>query len=90
MTPDQAMEQLRRSERPFTADDLEDLIGHPDRWHTANSTNNSLGSIFGRYSKTGKIKAVGVTKSRQPSRRGGMIREWVGVPDPQMSLEDAS
>jgi hypothetical protein len=62
--------------RLFTADDLEDAIGHPDDEHEANGRNNSIGAAFAHAHKIGLIEPAGVTRSRQPKRKGGMVRVW--------------
>ena len=72
----EAMEELIEAGEPFTADDLCDMAGQPDRDHRPNSRNSGIGSLFSEYSKAKRIVPVGVEKSRAPHRKGGMIRVW--------------
>lgn len=79
MTLDDAIEYLASTGEPFTSDDVLVLARHPDSYHRANGSNNGIGTAFRRASTRGRIKAVGVEKSKQPHRKGGMVRIWVGV-----------
>ena len=80
------LRELADSGQPFTADDLYDSVDHPDLAHAANGRNNAIGSLFGEAHKTGMIIPVGVQKSRQPHRKGGMVRVWRGTGQPSGSL----
>lgn len=65
---------------PFTADHVAEYVGVPDPEHAANAANNAVGSAFARASREGIIRPTGkVHRSKQPHRRGGMIREWIGT-----------
>lgn len=76
-----ALRLLIDSGKEFTADDVVDLVGgYPDGHHDRNGRNNAMGAVFTWARTEGLIEAVGVAKSRQPHRRGGMIRVWEGVP----------
>ena len=76
-----AMRELAASREDFTADDLRARVGEPDRRHTANGRNNSIGSIFRQAAAAGMIEQTGrVTKSRAAHRKGGMIQLWRGTP----------
>lgn len=64
----------------YTADDLIDLVGHPDDTHEANGTNSSIGSIFAWGHQQGLAEPTGrYVKSRQPRRKGGVIAVWRGT-----------
>lgn len=73
--------RLAATGRPFTADDLYDTLPHPDGNHTPNARNNLIGQVFREMCAEGWIEPVGVVKSRQPKRKGGMIRVWRGLPE---------
>ena len=74
----QAIKHLASTGEQFDADDLILAVGHPDSEHEANNRNNAIGAIFGTASKEGLIEAVGVKRSEQPHRKGGMVRVWQG------------
>lgn len=71
-----AMDQLIAEGDPFTADDLLELVGHPDTEHTANGRNSAVGSMFSAYSGNGLIEVCGTASSRAAHRKGGLIRVW--------------
>jgi len=60
----------------FTSDDLLEVMGSPDEAHAANGRNNLIGSVFGESHRAGEIKPVGVAQSKQPRRKGGLVRVW--------------
>jgi hypothetical protein len=72
------LRQLAAGGRPFTADDLHAAITHPDQGHQANGRNNVVGQLFREAKAEGWIEPIGVVQSRQPHRKGGMIRVWQG------------
>jgi hypothetical protein len=51
-------------------------LSHPDRAHAANGRNNRIGQAFRQARANGVIKPVGVAQSRQPHRKGGLVRVW--------------
>jgi hypothetical protein len=71
-----AAEDLIDNGEPFSADDLIELVGLPDADHEANGRNSAMGAVFNQLHHQGRIKPVGVTKSRQKHRKGGLIRVW--------------
>lgn len=75
----EALRDLAASGASFTADDLIARVGHPDKSHAPNARNNSIGSLFREASTSNLIVAVGVQKSTQPERKGGMVRIWRGA-----------
>lgn len=72
------IKRLARTGRPFTADDLYEKVGHPDPTHKVNSRNNVVGKIFREACEAGLIESIGWRPSRQPHRKGGVIRIWRG------------
>lgn len=75
-----ALEDLAASGRPFTSDDLIDVVGWPDGEHTPNGANSAVGSAFRSAKAAGLIVTEGrVRQSRQPHRKGGAVRIWHGV-----------
>jgi hypothetical protein len=82
--------ELAASGDEFTSDDVVERVGHPDEAHGANGANNAVGSLFVRAEREHRIMATGrVRGSRQPRRKGGMVRVWVGYHQPTL-FEDAS
>ena len=82
MTLDEGIAVLARTHKPFTADDIHDLVGSPDRTHQANAKNNMVGAAFRRARQRGLIEPTGIAvRSKQPHRKGGLIQEWIGVRD---------
>lgn len=72
----QAIGQLAKSGRPFTADDFRRLmVDAPDPHHP-----NTIGSFFRRAHADGLITPTGkVRQATTASRHGALIREWIGV-----------
>lgn len=82
-----AMRALAAEGTDFSADDLRDRVGEPDRDHTANGANNAIGSLFRQAAAEGLIVGTGrVVKSRSPHRKGGKIELWRGTPVAQGGL----
>jgi hypothetical protein len=65
--------------KPFSSDDVIEAIGHLDQFHMPNGANNMVGQMFRQAHTDGLIEPVGFTKSRQPTRHGGMVRLWRGT-----------
>lgn len=69
---DEALETLERLAADgieFTADHLIELVGEP-------ASPNAIGAVFGKASRAGLIRMVGVSTSRRISRHGGLQRVW--------------
>jgi hypothetical protein len=80
-----ALRDLAATGEPFTADDVLDRAGHPDDRHEANAANNAVGSLFRAAAAERIIMQTGaVVQSRQPHRKGGMIRVWIGWRQPTL------
>lgn len=60
---------------PFTAEDVRDL-GVPEPDHCAR-----WGALFAAFRARGIIECIGYKVATRPSRHGGILRVWVGVPD---------
>lgn len=62
----------------FTADDLTysgQLAADPS--HAANARQNSIGTLFNKASRSGRIAFTGdIKRSSAPHRKGGAIRVW--------------
>lgn len=72
---ERAMKHLAMSRRPFSADDLRDLLapyGQPP-------TPNAVGGLFKAWSQQGLIRRAGGGPSRASKRRGGHRHVWQGV-----------
>jgi hypothetical protein len=70
--------RLADSGESFTADDLIAVVGQPDSAHAPNGANSAIGSLFRTAHALKWITPIGVKASRQPRRKGGMIRVWRG------------
>lgn len=70
---DQAVDALAQTHRPFTTDNLPPEARPEDR-------PNQVGAAVRRAYLAGRIKPTGAARpSTNPSRRGGLLREWVGA-----------
>lgn len=76
---DAAMEVLVQGNDPFWADHLRNLVGDPDSTSAPNGRNNAIGSVFAAWHSAGRIEPVGTTQSKNPKRKGGLVRTWRGV-----------
>lgn len=63
----------------LTSDDLLEVVGHPDLSHAPNAGNNAVGSVFRKAAFNGLIRSIGITRSKQPHRKGGIVRVWQRV-----------
>jgi hypothetical protein len=80
VTVQEAIAELARSGRIFTSDDVYPLIDIPDPEHRPNGKNNQIGMAFRHAHRLGVIRPIiGVRQSTQPSRKGGMVRQWIGT-----------
>ncbi|QNE90291.1 hypothetical protein H0194_04760 [Corynebacterium incognita] len=71
-----ALTRLANTGKPFTADDLRELLGHDVQPHHP----NVIGSFFRVARKDGLIRPTGkFVEARTPSRHGAAIRQWVGT-----------
>lgn len=69
-----AMNILANSGKPFSADDLRDLLGDHEPENP-----NSIGGLFMANSRAGLIKRCGDGgTSRHPKRHGGWRHTWIG------------
>lgn|GEM_PF-4133388 len=69
------MKELAESGTSFTADDITDVCGLPP----VTGSPNAVGGLFIVASRAGLIEAVGVSRSRRPSRHAGLQRCWKGT-----------
>lgn len=67
------------SGKPFTSDDLVAVVGLPDSAHNPNAANSAVGALFRTAHSMKWITPIGVEASKQPHRKGGMIRVWRGT-----------
>lgn len=68
-----AMNILANSGKPFSADDLRDLLGDHEPEQP-----NAIGGLFMANSRAGWIKRYGGGASRHPRRHGGYRAVWIG------------
>lgn len=65
-----ALQQLILSGKPFTADDLAELVDErPDH-------PNQVGSLFMAAARRGEIVKIGYSQARATSRRAGNLAVW--------------
>lgn len=72
-----ALRALARTGRPFTSEDLTDIVGLPTGT-TATNRNNAVGAIINAYAKTKMINRVGDRPARNRSSHGHRIAVWQG------------
>lgn len=65
----------------FSADDLRDSLRPAP-------TPNDVGTVFRAARTLGLITCAGYTESKAPSRKGGLIRLWVGTAELERDLCD--
>ena len=74
-----AITELARTGREFTADEVVARVGLPD---AGTNRNNAVGAVFASAAKQGEIVKTGAYR---PSRRvighGRIVAVWVGNPD---------
>jgi hypothetical protein len=69
---DRAIAHLARMGRTFTAEDVRELAGDPDR-------PNAMGVRLLAAAKAGRIRQIGVERSSRPERHAGLVIVWQGV-----------
>lgn len=77
-----ALRELALSGRPFTADDLVELVGLPTGKVT-DKKNNAVGALFTKVARTGLITRIGYTQSARKSGHATTIGIWRGFYQPQ-------
>lgn len=65
------LESFAGSGVSFTADDLREIVG-------AGPSPGALGAVFLRAAKRGRIRRIGLGRSRRLSRKGAVVSRWVG------------
>lgn len=68
-----ALKRLIYSGRPFTADDLHELVPEPPGHH------NAVGGLFIGAARRGEIEAVGYRQSDRPEAHRRPVRVWRGT-----------
>lgn len=68
-----AIANLAVAGKPFTAEDVRDLVGDPP------NHSNAMGAQFMVACKAGMIRRIGYAKPRRASRHAGVIAEWIGT-----------
>lgn len=69
---DAAIARLARTGRPFTAEDLTDLVGMPPR-------HNAIGSRFTTAARAGLIEEIGYKQSTRAARHASRMLVWRGT-----------
>lgn len=92
MSIDDRLNELIRSGRPFTADDItDDGQIAVDSTHKPNGRQSRIGSLIRQAHAHGRIeKTGGFARSRAPHRKGGLILEWRGTTTGLLQLGDWS
>ena len=73
-----AIWELAGSGKPFTSEDVTDLVGLPDATHKPNGANNSVGALLNRVAKTYGLRRVDMAKARNPQAHGRLLTVWQG------------
>ena len=73
-----AIWELAGSGKPFTSEDVTDLVGLPDATHKPNGANNSVGLLLQSVSKRFGLRRVDMTKARNPQSNGRLLTVWQG------------
>lgn len=77
-----ALAKLAASGKEFSANDLYEMVGLPDPSSEPNAKNNTVGTMFRHAAHRGEIRFTGKTiLSTVPTRKGGLIRVWIGTGD---------
>lgn len=69
-----AMTYLTNLGRPFSADDLRDLMGDNQP-----ETPNAIGGLFLSYRQQGLIRRAGIVASKNTRSNGSVVFQWVGA-----------
>lgn len=76
----QAIRRLAATGRPFTAEDVVAVVGHPDR-------PNAIGAAMLKAAKLGLIYKVGMTKTTRGSSHARALPVWQGSRAPEEDFE---
>lgn len=66
------LERLAAAGVSFTADDVREAAGEPP-------SPGALGAVFLLAARRGRIRRIGLSRSRRLSRKGSMLSRWVGA-----------
>lgn len=75
-----AIWELAGQGRPFTSEDITDLVGLPDPTNRPNGANNSVGLLLNQVAKRYGLRRVNMTKARNPQSNGRLLTVWQGKP----------
>ena len=71
------IDQLSKSGKPFTSEDVVSLVGLPNKSIGANK-NNAVGAMISGLARRKVIRKTGTyVTSRRPSSRGAILAQWV-------------
>lgn len=71
-----ALWELAHSGKPFTSEDLTDMIGLPNA--SAANKNNKVGAFIQRNAYKMRLRRVDQVKARNPQAHGRWLTVWVG------------
>lgn len=71
-----ALWELAHSGKPFTSEDLTDMVGLPNP--SAANRNNKVGSFIQRNAYRMRLRRTDQVKARNPQAHGRWITVWVG------------
>lgn len=73
----EAIRQLAYTGRPFTSEDVTNIVGYPSGSNDTNR-NNAVGAVLARMAKTHLIRHVGWTQAKNVQSHGRTLKQWAG------------
>ena len=73
-----ALWELANSGKPFTSEDVTDLVGLPDPSSTANGANNQIGLLIQRHARQYGIRRWDLKPAKNPQAHGRQLTVWIG------------
>lgn len=71
-----ALYELAHSGRPFTSEDLTDMVGLPN--DSSANRNNSVGAFINANAKRYGLRRTDLAKARNPQAHGRLLAVWIG------------
>ena len=71
-----ALWELAGSGRPFTSEDLTDIVGLPN--DSRPNGNNGVGAFINAHAKRYGLRRTDMAKARNPQAHGRLLAVWVG------------
>ena len=71
-----ALHELAASGKPFTSEDLTDIVGLPHA--SGPNRNNSVGTFVKAHARRFGLRRIDMAKARNPQAHGRLLAVWVG------------